>query len=287
MDIQSAANNFASGITSAEDQFNTIFKQPTQVMNYLPDTTALLGPVYDYSGELKAPSEIGIHAGDGSFDGINRAAAGVDYYASALGYGQSVGLSKDQDGMNQHPMGVNYFLKVANGGEGNGGCSNGAAMYAYMNTIPVGIPGQLGDKLAEQMGGIRLQGLAPGIINDAASALNPAPYFEAAVGSGFAACRQMTAPVGDASGALRSRNPNVSRPWIDPSKEKVTKGADGKWYATHWVFDRWISEDEYDKTPKTVTEGFRSAAGSTSAIGAGLLFAALFVGIAVFTTTRK
>lgn len=219
--------------------------------------------------------------GDGSLGGISRAAAGVDYYASALGYGQSVGLSKDQDGMSQKPLGLNYFLKVA-----KQGCSNGADMYTYVSTVPEGIPGPLGDTLAKQMNGIRLQGLAPGIINDAASALNPAPFFDSLIGSGFASCRQQTAPVGDATGKLRStRNPE-SRPWIDPSREPVTRGQDGKYYETRWVFDKWISEEEYDKTPKTITEGFASNA-TVSSVAAGVLFTALFAGLVAFTTTRK
>ena len=295
MDIQGGLNNIAGGVTSASNQFNTIFKQPTAVMNYLPDASALIGPVYDYSGELKSPTDIGIHAGDGSLEGIGRAAAGVDYYAGALGYGQSVGLSADQGGMSQSPMGLNFFLKVADAKMG-AACSNGASMYEYVSTVPEGIPGPLGDKLAQQMGGIRLQGLAPGIINDAADALNPAPFFSAAIGSGFPPCKQMTAPVGDAQGNLRSKNPNVTRPWIDASKEKLTKGGDGKYYATHWVFDKWISGDEYDKTQKkypikdakgNVIEDFRSGPVGGSQLTAGVLFATLFIGLVAFTAVRK
>jgi len=295
MDIQGGLDMFAGGVTSAENQFNTVFKQPTAVMNYLPDASALLGPVYDYSGELKAPSDIGIHMGDGSLDGIIRAAAGVDYYAGSLGYGRSVGISADQDGMGQSPLGVNYFLKVADARLG-AACSNGASMYEYVSTIPTGIPGRLGDKLAQEMGGIRLQGLAPGIVNDATAALNPAPLFSAAIGSGFPQCKQMTAPVGDAEGRLRSKNANVTRPWIDATKEKLTLGGDGKYYATHWVFDKWISADEYDSTKKTypikdaagnVIEDFVAGPVGVSRFGAGVLFAALFVGIVLFTAVRK
>jgi len=293
MDIQGAANSFASGVTSAETSVNSLFKQPTAVMNYLPDASAFIGPTYDYSGEMKAPSELGINMGDGSIDGITRAAAGVDYYASALGYGQSVGLS---DNMSQYPMGLNFFLKVADPKMG-AACSNGASMYEYISTIPTGIPGPLGDTLAKEMGGIRLQGLAPGIVNDAADALNPAPFFSAAIGSGYPQCKQMTASVGDYQGNLKSKNANVTRPWIDPAKEKLTKGADGKYYATHWVFDKWVSADDYNKTKKTypkkdakgnVIEDFRSSTPvGGSRVAAGVLFAALFIGLVAFTAGRK
>jgi len=295
MDIQGAANSFASGITSSQNTVNSLFKQPTAVMNYLPDTSAFIGPVYDYSGEMKAPSEVGIKMGDGSVDGITRAAAGVEYYAGTLGYGQSIGLSKHIKKLKQNPMGVNFFIKVADPKLG-AACSNGASMYEYVSTIPTGIPGPLGDKLAREMGGIRHQGLAPGIINDAAAALNPAPFFSAVIGSGYPQCKQMTASVGDYKGNLRSKNKNVTRPWIDPKKEKLKKHADGKYYATHWVFDKWISADEYNKTKKTypkkdakgrVIEDFQSSPVGGSRVAAGVLFAALFVGLVAFTAGRK
>lgn len=304
MNIQGGLDSIASGVTSAQKGFNTVFKQPTQVMNYLPDASALIGPVYDYSGELKSPEDLGIRMGDGSLDGIGRAAAGVDYYAGALGYGRSVGLSKNYKKMKQNPMGLNFFLKVADAKMG-AGCSNGASMYEYVSTVPTGIPGPLGDKLAEEMKGIRLQGLAPGIIGDAAAALNPAPFFSAVVGSGFPQCKQMRAMVGDAEGNLRSKNPNVTRPWIDVSqgnaekpKRKLFKKRDNKYYETHWVFDKWISAEEYNNTPKvyprkvkkgkkTIIEDFLVEPFGGSNVAAGVLFAALFVGLVAFTAARK
>jgi hypothetical protein len=300
MDIQGGLDSIASGVTSAQKGFNAVFKQPTQVMNYLPDASALIGPIYDYSGELKSPEDLDIRMGNGSLEGIGRAAAGVDYYAGALGYGRSVGLSKNEDGMKQYPMGLNYFLKVADAKMG-AACSNGASMYEYVSTIPTGIPGPLGDKLAEEMKGIRLQGLAPGIIGDAAAALNPAPFFSAVVGSGFPQCKEMRAMVGDAEGNLRSKNPNVTRPWIDVNnvekgKKKRFKKRDNKYYETHWVFDKWISADEYNNTPKTypkknakgeVIEDFQVEPLGGSRLAAGVLFAALFVGLVAFTAVRK
>ena len=303
MNIQGSLDSIASGVTSAQKGFNAVFKQPTQVMNYLPDASELIGPVYDYSGELKSPEDLNIRMGDGSLDGIGRAAAGVDYYAGALGYGRSIGISKDQDGMKQYPMGLNFFLKVADAKMG-AACSNGASMYEYVSTVPTGIPGPLGDKLASEMKGIRLQGLAPGIIGDAAAALNPAPFFSAVVGSGFPKCRQMRAMVGDAEGNLRSKNPNVTRPWIDVNtvgkgKTKRFKKKDNKYYETRWVFDKWISAEEYNKTPKlyprkikkgkkkTIIEDFLSEPFGGSNLAAGVLFAALFVGLVAFKALRK
>jgi hypothetical protein len=287
MDIQGVLNNVAGGVTGAEAQFNNVFKQPTQVMNYLPDMSEFIGPTYDYSGELKAPNELGIRMGDGSSEGIFRAAAGVDYYAGALGYGKSVGLAKNERKMKkQEPLGLNYFLKTG------GTCSNGANMYEYVSTIPTGIPGPLGDKLAKEMKGIRLQGLAPGIVNDAADALNPAPFFNAVIGSGFAKCKQVTLPVGDYKGKLKSKR--EGKPWIDSKKEKIIKEKN-KPHEKHWVFDRWISADDYDKEAKVypkknkkgrIIEDFQSSIQDPQLV-AGVLFATLFLGIVAFTTTRK
>ena len=302
MNIQGGIDSIASGVTSAQKGFNTVFKQPTQVMNYLPDASALIGPVYDYSGELKSPEDLGIRLNNGSLSGIGRAAAGVDYYASALGYGRSMGISKNYKKMKQYPMGLNFFLKVADAKLG-AACSNGASMYEYVSTVPTKLPGPLGDKLEEE--GIKLQGLAPGIIEDAAAALNPAPFFSAAVGSGFPQCKQMRAMVGDAEGNIRSKNPNVTRPWIDISqgnaqkpKRKLFKKRDNKYYETHWVFDKWISAEEYNNTPKvyprkikkgkkTIIEDFLSEPFGGSNLAAGVLFAALFIGIVAFKVSRK
>ena len=291
MDFQGALNNAAGGVTGAQDQFNSVFKQPTKVMNYLPDMSEFIGPTYDYSGELKSPKELGIRMGDGSSKGIFRATAGVDYYAGALGYGKSVGLSKKVRKMkNQEPMGLNFFLKTG------GTCSNGANMYEYVSTVPTGIPGPLGDKLAKEMKGIRLQGLAPGIVNDAAGALNPAPFFDAVIGSGFPKCKQVTLPVGDFKGKLKSSR--EGKPWIDSKKNKIVmKRVDNKKkpHEKHWVFDRWISAEEYNKESKVypkknkkgvIIEDFQSST-QGSQLMAGVLFATLFVGIVVFTTTRK
>ena len=63
----------------------------------------------------------------------------------------------------------------------------------------------------------------------------------------------------------------------------------------HWVFDRWISAEEYNKESKVypkknkkgvIIEDFQSST-QGSQLMAGVLFATLVVGIVVFTTTRK
>jgi len=335
-DIQGTLNSFASGVNNLQKGFNDVFQQPTKVMNYLPDASGLIGPVYDYSGEIPSPLDLKIKMGDGSAKGIARGAAGIDYYAGTLGYGKSVGLSQNMKGMkDQHPLGLNFFLKT------QGTCSNGQPMYEYVSTIPTGIPGELGVKLKKEMKGIGLEGLAPGILNDAGAALNPAPFFSAAMGSGFAKCKQITKPVGDYNGKLKSDRVK-GRPWITESvttvKNKDRKRRKGdpknKSYATHWVFDRWISADEYNEEMKGGTGGGGTGKGKKgkkgkkkivetvedfyggdesddddesgyesdngdesvyggkgpvggSTVGAGILFAALFLGLVAFSMARK
>ena len=195
-------------------------------------------------------------------------------------------------------MGLRYFIKAG------GQCSNGADIYQYINTIPGGLPGRLGKEIEDTLG-VHLRGLAPGIFEDAAKALNPAPMFNAVTNSGFVACRKVTLPVGDADGNLVSAVSKNKTWWIDPSKENVIY-KDGRPHVSHWIFDRWVSQDEYNATPKkypvrdannNIIESFQStpplpfgphgmAQTGTAPLAAGVLFAALFAGLAAFTALR-
>jgi hypothetical protein len=240
MSIQSTIDQGVNNINNMGASLKPL-QQPMKVLSGLP-TQVLLGPQYDYTGEMSAPSEIGIRLGDGSWGGIQRAIGGIDYYGDALGYGTSTGFAKGA-GQEQHPMGLNFFVKTG------GTCSNGADMYDYVSTIPTGVPGRLGNEIKKTLG-VNLQGLAPGIMDDALAALNPLPMFDAMAGTGFAKCKKISLPVGDINGALRSRNADVTTPWIDTATTKVFY-QNGKPYETHWVFDSWISADEYNSTSKT------------------------------------
>ena len=241
------------------------------------DTGGLLGPKYSFADQLATPSELGIGR-DGSFDGIMRAVAGVNYYVDAIGFGEATGLAK-MNGMEQVPLGIQYFMKTG------ASCSNGADMYEYVSTVPKGLPGRVGDEIQKTMG-VKFRGLAPGIVEDATSALNPLPLFQSVIGSGYAQCKKVTLPVGDLKGQVQSSY-DPSNVWItDPYK--VVNGAPSQ---TRWVLDKYIGQEEYDATPKTEkpgvlpnTEGFSGDSGSR--IAAGVLFAALFLG-AVAWTARK
>ena len=130
-----------------------------------------LGPYYNYADELKYPSEIPIERNGDVISGpgaIIKNAAGIQYYVNAMGTGTSTGFVTNYSDMAQAPMGLNYFFNTGQQ------CSNGAPMYQYMSTIPSGIPGPIGQKLKATLGG-NLQGLAPGVLQDAFGAMNPIP----------------------------------------------------------------------------------------------------------------
>jgi len=241
------------------------------------NTGGLLGPYYSYADELATPSEIGVNR-DGSAEGIIRAVSGINYYMDAIGFGESTLLAKGA-GMTQQPLGINYFINTG------ASCSNGADMYEYISTIPGGIPGRVGEEIQKTLG-VNFRGMAPGILEDAVGALNPMPMFRAVTGSGYAQCKKITKPVGDLKGKLRSSY-DSNNVWVaEPTKQ----GGDGRPQQTRWVFDKNVSMSEYDNTPKTekagkLPEGFQDVRGA-SPVAAGVLFAALFLGVVVWTSNR-
>ena len=237
------------------------------------DTGGLLGPKYSFADELKTPSELGIGQ-DGSFDGIMRAVGGINYYTDSIGFGEATMIAKER-GMNQNPLGIRYFIKTGSQ------CSNGADMYEYVSTVPNGLPGRVGHEI-EQTLGVHMRGLAPGIVEDAVTALNPMPYFKAIIGSGYAACKKVTLPVGDMNGRTHS-DYDPSNVWV-PDPWKPVGGQPSQ---TRWVFDRNVSMEDYDAAAKTEkpnvlppTEGFVD--NNTSKVAAGVLFAALFLGVVTY-----
>jgi hypothetical protein len=234
-------------------------------------------PSYSYADEIATPRELGVKR-DGSFAGIERAVAGVNYYGDVIGFGETTNLAKDS-GMKQKPLGIRFFTKTGVL------CSNGANMYEYIDTIPKGIKGRVGDEL-KKMDMPNMRGLAPGIMEDAMSALNPMPFLEAAVGSGYAKCKKITEPVGDFDGRIESSFNGEK--WIkDPVKRQG-----GRAYQSRWVFESWISKEEYEATPKTetpdgaVSEGFQDGKATISiktSQAAAVMLGALLIGAIILT----
>jgi hypothetical protein len=228
----------------------------------------LLGPNYSYADELPAPSELGIGR-NGSFDGIMRAVGGINYYVDAIGFGEATMLARQQ-GMNQSPLGIRYFMKTGQQ------CSNGADMYEYIDTVPPGLSGRIGGEIRNALG-VDMKGLAPGIVSDAASALNPLPLFNAVMEGGYPKCKKVTLPVGDTRNSIKSRY-NSNNVWINEPVQLIN----GQPTQTRWILDKYLSQNEWNSTPKNVTnsqpEGFTDYA-SVNQISAGILFALIALGL--------
>jgi hypothetical protein len=224
----------------------------------------MLGPNYSYADEIRTPPELGISRG-GDFGDIEKAVAGINFYVDNIGFGNPTGLAK-KEGMNAYPLGIRYFMKTGSK------CSNGQDMYEYIDTIPKPMGGRMGNAIQQSLG-VKFQGLAPGIMQDAAGALNPTPLFEAVAGTGYARCKQMEGEVGDDKGLLQSSLSGTK--WITDSVDG-TKG--GKPFQRRWVFDKYVSQDEYAADRKAAgVEGFVNFQ-TNSKLAAGLLIGALVAG---------
>jgi hypothetical protein len=207
-----------------------------------------LGSAYNPADAMLAPSQIGVRAGS-SMDDVVAGVKGVGFYIDQIGFGApSSGLTR---GMPLKPLGVNYFIKTGNI------CSNGAAMWYYMEGIPKG--DALGTRVTNELraqGFPELKGLAPGIIEDAKSALNPEPLMNAILGSGYPQCKKVTRMVGDSYGRIQDQDTGVS--WITEPNTATWNG--GTYVQTKWVQDTdgngpiSLSRDEWTKAPKTMKE---------------------------------
>ena len=179
----------------------------------------------------------------------------------SIGFGEaSSNFTRGMPGLK--PLGVNYFV--------NSGliCSNGATMWEYVQTIPTG--GALGEKIKNAIRGVglpQLRGMAPGILEDAQSALNPFPVINAVVGSGYPQCRLVKKKVGDFDGNVYNVDGVLL---VDPVG--LIQESDGN-YQERWIQDREVTGnprpgetadehyargdpiqlayDEWDKAPKT------------------------------------
>lgn len=240
---------------------------------YGPD--GALGPSFSYADNLKTPSEIGVRSG-GDFNSIMKSVAGISYYVDAIGFGERSMFGRSLGAPEQSPIGLKYFINT------NNKCSNGKDMYEYIDGTPQGdlMGKKIGTEIRNTMG-VGLKGLAPGILEDARDALNPTPFLQIASGSGYPKCKQVTLPIGngqtpkfDSSGNLVGPNNEI---WAKPPIQMK----DNVPHQTQWIFDTYISKDEFDNSQK---EGFLS--NSYNPIVSGLLAVGLALGIA-YTIAKK
>jgi hypothetical protein len=191
-----------------------------------------LGPNYSPADEMLTPAAVGVRRG-GELDDVIGAVKGIIYYGDMMGFGEaSSGFTRGMKGL--RPLGVNYFI--------NSGlqCSNGASMWEFVQTIPTG--DALGPTVKRALKEVKLpalRGMAPGILEDAKSALNPMPVINAVVGSGYPQCRLVRMKVGDFDGKIHNVDGNLL---VDPSGLLVngTPGPGSAYYQDHWIQDRVV-----------------------------------------------
>jgi hypothetical protein len=207
----------------------------------------MFGPDYSINDSIPTPAEIGVKRGSSMKDTIN-AAKGMAYYIDTIGFGESStnfsrGLSRPVE-----KFGVNYFMPTG------ARCSNGADMWMYVETIPKGDAlGKNAERAMKELGMPALRGLAPGIIEDAKSALDPRPIFSAVFGSGYHKCELVEKQVGDPRGRIQSPE---GKPWVyDPQTVVIRNGIP---YQQKWVQaksptgeDILLTRDQYLAEPKT------------------------------------
>jgi hypothetical protein len=232
----SYASNSLSNLTNAAN--NSVVPSPNQskpqqgsekrtsiLPSMIPEGIGFFGSPYKPADAMMTPPQIGVEVGNSMGDVIN-AVKGVGFYSDQIGFGApSTGLTA---GMPLKPLGVNYFIKSGIS------CSNGADMWQYMQGITQG--DALGEKIKDvmaEMGLPPLQGLAPGMIEDAENALNPSPLMNAMFGSGYPQCKKVTLPVGDAYG--RVMDPDTNEDWIGDSTGLQQTG--NGYIQTRWVQD--------------------------------------------------
>jgi hypothetical protein len=197
--------------------------------NYAP-------PSYNPADELYTPGQIGVKRDD-TISSVMGAIKGVGYYTDMIGFGQS--SNNWTRGMDLYPLGINYFMPTGQT------CSNGAAMYHYVEGIPRGdAVGRNVSRALSEMGLPEMRGLAPGIIEDVQEATDPTKFVAALFGGAYPMCKKARMRVGDAKGRIKN---DAGEEWI---KGSVEYGNDGYYYQTHWIYDRGTTKKEYDCTPK-------------------------------------
>lgn len=194
-------------------------------------------PPYNFGDELPFPDQIGVRRG-GSLKDVSSAVSGIAFYSDMIGFGSpSSGMTSGLR-IKPYPMGVNYFTKTSTK------CSNGADMWVYINGIPKG--DLFGQKVAEALRRLRLpnlQGLAPGILEDARDGLNPIPITNAVFGSGYAKCKEVTLPVGDHFGRLKNID---GQDLVRESYPGDIKMINNRPHQKRFVFDSWLTKEQWD-----------------------------------------
>jgi hypothetical protein len=203
----------------------------------------MFGPNYSFADNLPLPGQVGVRDGDTLTDVVDSVKA-VSYYVDMIGFGEaSSGLSRGVGpGGGPKPLGVNSWLETSQV------CSNGANMWVYMEGIPTGEA--LGKRVKDGLKSAGLpgmRGLAPGMLEDAQSALNPMPVIRSIFGSGLPSCRLVEKEVGDQDGEIQNV---ATKEYYVHDKNSVVK-KDGRSYQKRWTYDKDLTQKQWDKAKKT------------------------------------
>lgn len=227
------------GLTDDDDEPVPV----TQVKEMGP---GMFGSDYSFADNLPLPGSVGVREGDTLTDVVDSVKA-VAYYVDMIGFGEaSSGLSRS---LNPKPLGVNTWLETPQV------CSNGANMWVYMEGVPTGEA--LGKRVKDGLKSAGLpgmRGLAPGMLEDAESALNPAPVMKSIFGSGLPRCRLVEKEVGDQDGQIQ--NPATQKYYIYDKDSAVQRN--GRYYQKRWAYESNLTQKQWDKELKThCPDGYR------------------------------
>jgi len=221
-----------------------------------PDVTpmgpGLLGPDYSFADNLALPGQVGVRTGD-DLQSVTDSVKAVAYYVDMIGFGESSsGLSRGVGpGGGPRPLGVRTWMKSGLK------CSNGADMWMYLDGVPSG--NALGKTIANGLSSAGLpgmRGLAPGIMEDAQSALDPMPIVRTIFGTGFPQCKLDTQLVGDQDGSIQNKD---TKGYYIQNPETAFQ-ENGKFYQKRWAYDRDLTQNEWDNAEKThCPDGYRKS----------------------------
>jgi hypothetical protein len=205
--------NQQAGVGIGLENRSTITPTPN-----IPSTPGLFGPDYSFTDNIAVPNEVGVRQGS-DWSSVWDSLKAMGYYIDMIGFGES--SSQLSEGLPVKPLGVNTWVKTGLT------CHNGPDMWVYVQGIPAGTA--FGESVANRLAAAglpALKGLAPGIMEDAESALDPIPALQSVFGSGYPYCEYKVLPVGDQDGNLQ--NPETGNHFTD-EPDTLNGNMQGRW----------------------------------------------------------
>jgi hypothetical protein len=207
-------------------------------------TDKLLGPDYNYSKQIKPPSELGMSA-EGNFDVLANDIGGLIAYVNVLVTG------KGKASRTGEPLGTKFFLPtsmnctdVATG--------NDVTRSIYVNNIPDGtIP-----FISEGMGGgfDDFRGLLPGVMSNLAQ-INPLQILQAFVNGPSPNCQAITMETVDVNNVHNKSTGYVTNTDIDVMNPS--------WF----VVPGFTSKPDTSKKPPEKSESFTTMHANSTLLG--------------------